>query len=78
MLEMFSSLHAGGLVSAQAVTGGIWKALFTTVAGLSVAIPLILVHGALIGRVNRQEEELERGCDFITREKLLASARKSV
>jgi biopolymer transport protein ExbB len=52
------------------VTGGIWKALFTTVAGLTVAIPAIVAHGLLCGRIDREEESLRRGADFIVRERM--------
>ncbi|MDO4988281.1 MAG: MotA/TolQ/ExbB proton channel family protein [Synergistes sp.] len=68
MVEMFHSLHIGGQVSASAVTGGIWKALFTTVAGLAVAIPTIFVHGLLSSRIDREEEKLQMGSDFLLRE----------
>jgi biopolymer transport protein ExbB len=66
MVEMFRTLNMGGSVNAEAVTGGIWKALFTTVAGLTVAIPIIIAHGVLSGRITREEETLRRGADFIT------------
>jgi biopolymer transport protein ExbB len=65
MVEMFRTLNLGGSVNAEAVTGGIWKALFTTVAGLTVAIPVIIAHGALWGRIRAEEEKLERGGEFI-------------
>ncbi|MDR1650462.1 MAG: MotA/TolQ/ExbB proton channel family protein, partial [Synergistaceae bacterium] len=65
MVEMFHTLNLGGSVNAAAVTGGIWKALFTTVAGLTVAIPVIIAHGVLAGRITREEEKLQRGADFI-------------
>ncbi|MDL2298143.1 MotA/TolQ/ExbB proton channel family protein [Synergistaceae bacterium OttesenSCG-928-D05] len=68
MVEMFSSLHAGGQISATAVTGGIWKALFTTVAGLTVAIPTIFAHGWLSSRIDDEEETLNRGADYLIRE----------
>lgn len=68
MVEMFQTLNLGGAVSAEAVTGGIWKALFTTVAGLTVAIPVIIAHGMLMGYINREEEQLERGGVFIITE----------
>jgi biopolymer transport protein ExbB len=68
MVEMFHTLNLGGAVSAEAVTGGIWKALFTTVAGLTVAIPVIIAHGILAGRINKEEEQLERGGVFIITE----------
>lgn len=67
MVQMFQTLNLGGAVSAAAVTGGIWKALFTTVAGLSVAIPAIIVHGILSAKIDSQEETLQRGVDFIVR-----------
>jgi biopolymer transport protein ExbB len=73
MVEMFRTLNLGGAVSAEAVTGGIWKALFTTVAGLAVAIPVIIAHGALMGWISREEEDLERGGIFIVTEHSLRS-----
>jgi biopolymer transport protein ExbB len=68
MVEMFQTLNLGGTVSADAVTGGIWKALFTTVAGLIVAVPVIIAHGLLLSGVNKEEEKLERGGEFVKRE----------
>jgi biopolymer transport protein ExbB len=65
MVEMFGAMSMGGAVNARVVTGGIWKALFTTVAGLSVAIPVLLAHGFLTGAIEREEETLERGASFI-------------
>jgi biopolymer transport protein ExbB len=65
MVEMFRTLNLGGSVDAAAVTGGIWKALFTTVAGLSAAIPVIIAHGILRGRVDREEETLMRAADYV-------------
>ena len=65
MVEMFRTLNVGGSVNSSAVTGGIWKALFTTVAGLSVAIPMIVIHGLLERRITVEEEKLRRGVDFI-------------
>lgn len=65
MVEMFGSMSVGGAIDARAVTGGIWKALFTTVAGLSVAIPVLLAHGFLMTAVDKEEETLERGARFI-------------
>lgn len=68
MVEMFDSLHSGGQISAAAVTGGIWKALFTTVAGLSAAIPAICAHAYLTARIDDEEETLNRGGDYLIRE----------
>jgi biopolymer transport protein ExbB len=69
MVEMFRTLNLGGAVNSAAVTGGIWKALFTTVAGLFVAIPVIIAHGFLAGRIDREEETLRRGADFVMMER---------
>ena len=67
MVEMFGSLHTGGQINAAAVTGGIWKALYTTVAGLAAAIPIIFVYGLLNSLIDNEDETLKRGADFITR-----------
>lgn len=53
------------------LASGIWVALLTTVAGLSVAVPVILCHTYLSARVDSEEETLHRGIDFLVREKLL-------
>jgi biopolymer transport protein ExbB len=65
MVDMFQTLNLGGPVNAEAVTGGIWKALFTTAAGLMVAIPVVAAHGILMGRIAKEEEKLERGGEFL-------------
>lgn len=76
MVEMFQSLHIGGQISAATVTGGIWKALFTTVAGLTVAIPTIFVCGLLNSRIDSEDETLRRGADFLLREHIAAGGGK--
>ena len=68
MVEMFQSMSLGGAVNSQAITGGIWKALFTTVAGLTVAIPVIFAHGVLSGMIDKEEETLKRASDFVIME----------
>ena len=65
MVDMFRTLNLGGSVSSSAVTGGIWKALLTTVAGLTVAIPAVMAHGIMCGRVAREEEKMNNSADFI-------------
>jgi len=59
---------AGGMAE---LASGIWVALLTTVAGLAVAVPVILCHTYLTARIDSQEETLQRGIDFLVREKLL-------
>lgn len=41
------------------LAGGIWQALITTVAGLSVAIPTILAYNYLIGKVSEVQYQME-------------------
>ncbi|MDD4159968.1 MAG: MotA/TolQ/ExbB proton channel family protein [Synergistaceae bacterium] len=77
MVEMFQSLHLGGQINAATVTGGIWKALFTTVAGLTVAIPVIFAHGLLVSRIDSEEETLNRGADYLIREHFSSHGGKS-
>lgn len=67
MSEMFQSLHIGDQINAAVVTGGIWKALFTTIAGLTVAIPTLFAHGFLVSRIDNQEETFNRAADFLIR-----------
>ena len=62
---------------AATVTGGIWKALFTTVAGLTVAIPTIFVCGLLNSRIDSEDETLRRGADFLLREHIAAGGGKN-
>ena len=72
MVEIFRALPSAGIASPMLVlSGGIWKALLTTVAGLVVAVPIVLAHTYLVSRILRAEEGLERGTDFLLREKLL-------
>lgn len=70
MVKMFQSLSLGGAINAQLVTGAIRMALFTTVAGLVVAIPIILIHSLLSGQIDKAEETLQRGAEFIQRSHL--------
>lgn len=71
MIDVFRNLPGLSGASVTVMAGGIWTALLTTVAGLSVAIPLILCHAWLSTRVERAEEMLWRGVDFLVREKVL-------
>ena len=44
MIDVFRNLPGLSGSSVAVLAGGIWEALLTTVAGLSVAVPLILFH----------------------------------
>ena len=50
----------GGLVNPGDLAGGIWEALITTVAGLSVAIPTYIAYNYFVSRVNGLISEMEK------------------
>ncbi len=52
MIEVFATISGQGVGNAGALAGGISKALFTTAAGLSVAIPALFFYRYLRGRVD--------------------------
>ncbi|MDX1763607.1 MAG: MotA/TolQ/ExbB proton channel family protein [bacterium] len=59
MIKAFIQIEAhGGNVNASLLAGGIWEALLTTAAGLTVAIPCLLFHNLFQGRVERVESQL--------------------
>ncbi len=59
MIKSFMQIELhGGNVSASLLAGGIWEALLTTAAGLSVAIPCLLFHHLFQARVDRVEMAL--------------------
>ncbi len=69
MIKAFMKIQQlGGKVDASVLAGGIWEALITTAAGLSVAIPAIIFYYYFEGKVdnfshqmkNAGEELLER------------------
>lgn len=51
--------NMGGRVNATVLAGGIWEAMLTTALGLLVAIPLIIFHSYLEGRLNIIRANLE-------------------
>jgi biopolymer transport protein ExbB len=54
MIRVFSRVaDAGDVSDISLLAGGIWEALLTTAAGLTVAIPVLLAYHALLGRVDR-------------------------
>ncbi|RMF90217.1 MAG: MotA/TolQ/ExbB proton channel family protein [Nitrospinota bacterium] len=53
MVKAFMKVaHLGGKVNPSILASGIWEALLTTAAGLSVAIPVLLVYHYLEGKVD--------------------------
>lgn len=59
MIEAFNVISVQGVGTPATLGGGISQALITTAAGLSVAIPVILLHKYLSSRVERVILEME-------------------
>ncbi len=63
MIEVFravvSEAASSGAVEPASLANGIWAALLTTAAGLSVAIPCFLAYKFLYSRVDRLSMEME-------------------
>jgi biopolymer transport protein ExbB len=59
MIKVFQRITEMGGGDAQALAGGIWMALLTTVIGLLVAMPTLVLHRLLQGRVTARIGELE-------------------
>jgi len=60
MIKVFAEIMAQGTGNASALAGGISQALITTAAGLSVAIPALVMHRYFIGRIDGIVVELEQ------------------
>lgn len=53
MIKAFQAIeNLGGKVDASVLAGGIWEAMLTTALGLGVAIPAMVAHSYLQGRVH--------------------------
>ncbi len=67
MIRVFSDVaEAGDVSNIGLLAGGIWEALLTTAAGMSVAIPILLVYHWLSDRVDRVAFEMaHHGEEFI-------------
>lgn len=60
MISAFGELSAkGGAIDPSALAGGIWVALITTAAGLSVAIPVYFLSMWFEGRVDHERATME-------------------
>lgn len=66
MVRAFMQIqNLGGAVNASVLAGGIWEALITTVAGLVVGIPALLVYNYLANLIQSTARLLEQ-CGMIT------------
>jgi len=59
MIRAFNAIAVEGVGNPGLLAGGISEALLTTAVGLSVAIPTLVVHRALLGRAESLIGELE-------------------
>lgn len=59
MIKVFSAITAAGVGNPTVLAGGISEALITTAAGLSVAIPSLIAHRYLTGKVEELAIALE-------------------
>ena len=74
MITVFNAITMEGIGNPQVLSDGISKALITTVAGLTVAIPSLAFHSWLSRRVDDMGTEMqERATSFIV--KLIAIQR---
>ena len=60
MIKVFAVITAQGVGEPRVLAGGISEALVTTAAGLTVAIPSLLFHRVLRGRVDELVLTMER------------------
>lgn len=59
MIEVFRTISEEGAGQAEQLAGGISQALITTASGLLIAIPALVVHNYLTGRVTSLVSDLE-------------------
>ncbi|NQT34959.1 MotA/TolQ/ExbB proton channel family protein [bacterium] len=64
MIRAFMQIqNLGGNVNANVLAGGIWEALVTTAAGLTVGIIALIIHNYLAVMVGRLAHYLEQACE---------------
>ena len=65
MVEAFKAMElAGANVDPAVLSGGIWKALSTTAAGLIVAIPAFMIHSWLDSKAEKIASILQNDLEF--------------
>ena len=67
MIKCFMKIQElGGRVDASVLAGGIWEALITTAAGLSVAIPVIIFYHYFEGKVDSFSHQMKDAAEVLT------------
>lgn len=60
MIKAFQAIEQlGGNVNASVLAGGIWQAMLTTAAGLTVAVPTLFAHNYIVTRIRDLVVDLE-------------------
>ncbi|MEI7899886.1 MAG: MotA/TolQ/ExbB proton channel family protein [bacterium] len=59
LISVFQSASAGGMGKADVLAKGIYEALVTTAAGLTIAIPVVLIYQYLISKVEGHVDEMD-------------------
>jgi biopolymer transport protein ExbB len=66
MISAFDTITAFGTSDPRLLSGGISEALITTMVGLIIAIPVLLMHGFLSAKVDRITADLEQASSRLT------------
>jgi biopolymer transport protein ExbB len=66
MIEAFRQIELlGGNVNASVLAGGIWEAMLTTAAGLTVAVPTLFAHNYLGSKIHALVDDLEQASQTV-------------
>ena len=60
IMQIFGVIRLFGNANPGLMAGGISEALITTAAGLAIAIPILLLHNLLTGRVDKIVSDAEK------------------
>ncbi len=61
LMKLFAVISYGKIGNPEALAGGIAEALITTFAGLTIAIPFLIIHNVISTNVDNLINEMERG-----------------
>ncbi len=66
MIQAFQTIqNLGGKVNATVLAGGLWEAMLTTALGLSVAMPAMIAHNYLQGKVHRAVADIQEKASIL-------------